>query len=145
MIVGSLAGERLADRNEFRRGSSLIHQVLMMNPKHYYHTPIKPESTRASCPVCHQAVYSRAGIHPQCAVIQHDPPKSKSKKPQEAGHLELAIEPADQAVATVLAEAPLVKPASPTGQPIRPSVAKIAGVTPARLGSSKGTSNRFTR
>jgi hypothetical protein len=117
----------------------------MMNPKHYYHTPIKPESTRASCPVCHQAVYSRAGIHPQCAVIQHDPPRSKSKKPQEGGILELAIESTDQPVAAVLAEAPMVKPSRPTGDPIRPSVAKIAGVTPARLGSSKGTSDRFTR
>jgi hypothetical protein len=116
----------------------------MMNPKHYYHTPIKPESTRASCPVCHQAVYSRAGIHPQCAVIQHDPPRSKSKKPQDGGILELETETTDQPVATLLAEAPMVEPARPTGQP-RPSVAKIAGVTPARLGSSKGTSNRFTR
>ncbi len=48
-----------------RRGQKLIHQVLMMNPMHYYHTPVKPISTRASCPVCHQTVYSRAGIHPQ--------------------------------------------------------------------------------
>ena len=51
-----------------------------MNPTHYYHTPIKPVSTRVSCPVCHQAVYSRAGIHPQCAVIQQDPPRLRSRK-----------------------------------------------------------------
>jgi len=46
-----------------------------MNPKHF-HTPV---STRVSCPVCHQTVYSRSGIHPQCAVRQADPPKSKGK------------------------------------------------------------------
>ena len=39
----------------------------------YYHTPPKPVSTRVRCPVCHQEVYSRAGIHPQCAVHQSEP------------------------------------------------------------------------
>jgi hypothetical protein len=52
-----------------------------MNPKHS-HTPI---STRARCPVCHQAVYSRGGIHPQCAVKQSDPPRPKQKSPAVAG------------------------------------------------------------
>jgi len=46
-----------------------------MNPKSY-HTPV---STRVSCPVCHQTVYSRSGIHPQCAVRQSDPPRPKAK------------------------------------------------------------------
>jgi len=46
-----------------------------MNPKHF-HTPV---STRARCPVCHEAVYSRAGIHPQCAVKQSDPPRPKDR------------------------------------------------------------------
>ena len=46
-----------------------------MNPKHA-HTPV---STRARCPVCHQPVYSRAGIHPQCAMRQADPPKPKGE------------------------------------------------------------------
>jgi hypothetical protein len=50
-----------------------------MNPKHL-HTPL---STRARCPVCHEAVYSRAGIHPQCAVRQADPPRSKNKAETE--------------------------------------------------------------
>ncbi len=45
----------------------------------YYHTPPYPVSTRPRCPVCHQEVYSRAGIHPQCAVRQCDPPKPKSR------------------------------------------------------------------
>ncbi|MGE3819207.1 MAG: hypothetical protein AB7I30_07200 [Isosphaeraceae bacterium] len=35
-----------------------------MNPK----TPHLPVSSRARCPVCRQPVYSRSGIHPQCAV-----------------------------------------------------------------------------
>jgi hypothetical protein len=46
-----------------------------MNPKHF-HTPV---STRVRCPVCHETVYSRAGIHPQCAVRQADPPKPRGK------------------------------------------------------------------
>lgn len=46
-----------------------------MYPKHV-HTPV---SNRARCPVCQQAVYSRAGIHPQCAVRQADPPRAKAK------------------------------------------------------------------
>jgi hypothetical protein len=49
-----------------------------MNSKHY-HTPL---STRVRCPVCHEAVYSRAGIHPQCAVRQADPPRPKAKPPK---------------------------------------------------------------
>ncbi len=48
-----------------------------MNPKHF-HTPV---STRLRCPVCHQAVYSRAGIHPQCAMRQSEPPMPKIDKP----------------------------------------------------------------
>jgi hypothetical protein len=49
-----------------------------MNPKHL-HTPL---STRARCPVCHETVYSRAGIHPQCAIRQADPPRPKVKEPK---------------------------------------------------------------
>ena len=45
----------------------------------YYHNPPKPVSTRVRCPVCHQEVYSRAGIHPQCAVRQSEPPKPKKQ------------------------------------------------------------------
>jgi hypothetical protein len=51
-----------------------------MNPKyHHIHNPPKPVSTRVHCPVCHEEVYSRAGIHPQCAVRQCDPPQVKNK------------------------------------------------------------------
>jgi len=43
-------------------------------------TPPKPVSNRVRCPVCHEAVYSRAGIHPQCAIRQSEPPKPKKSK-----------------------------------------------------------------
>jgi hypothetical protein len=51
-----------------------------MNPKHL-HTPV---STRLRCPVCHQAVYSRGGIHPQCAMRQSEPPLPKSEAFEDA-------------------------------------------------------------
>ena len=41
--------------------------------------PITPLLTRTRCPVCHEAVYSKGGIHPQCAVKQSDPPRPKVK------------------------------------------------------------------
>ena len=37
-----------------------------MNPR-YRHGPIL-DTRRRRCPVCHQSVYSTAGIHPQCAI-----------------------------------------------------------------------------
>jgi hypothetical protein len=49
-----------------------------MNPKSYQ-PQNNPNSTRVRCPVCHEAVYSRAGIHPQCAVRQSEPPRTKAK------------------------------------------------------------------
>ena len=49
-----------------------------MTSRAFYHMPAKPVTTRVRCPVCHQEVYSRAGIHPQCAVKQ-----SESIKPKE--------------------------------------------------------------
>jgi hypothetical protein len=55
----------------------------------YYHSPAKPVSTRARCPVCKESVYSRTGIHPQCAVKQSEPPKPKPVPP-------VAIVPAEQ-------------------------------------------------
>jgi hypothetical protein len=53
-------------------------QAAAMTPR-YYHTPPQSGSDRVRCPVCHETVYSRAGIHPQCAVRQADPPKPKAK------------------------------------------------------------------
>jgi hypothetical protein len=51
-----------------------------MNPKSY-RILTDTGSARVRCPVCHEAVYSRAGIHPQCAVRQSEPPKPKNKPP----------------------------------------------------------------
>jgi len=50
-----------------------------MNPKHY-HTPAASLPQKRRCPVCHQAVYSPAGIHPQCAMKQSEPYQPSSKK-----------------------------------------------------------------
>jgi len=45
----------------------------------YRHTPIlDPERKR--CPVCRQAVYSLAGIHPQCAIKRAVALESRSKR-----------------------------------------------------------------
>lgn len=65
-----------------------------MNPKSY-RTPTSLPA-RARCPVCHETVYSRSGIHPQCAVRQADPPKPKGppKVPAQAGPIEPATDPA---------------------------------------------------
>jgi len=52
-----------------------------MNPKHL-HTPV---STRVRCPVCHESVYSRAGIHPQCAARRSEPPRPKGRAPAVPG------------------------------------------------------------
>src|ERR1019366_1301514 len=51
-------------------------KATLMSPG-YYPSPPKPISTRVRCPVCHEDVYSRAGIHPQCAVRQAESPMPK--------------------------------------------------------------------
>jgi hypothetical protein len=82
-----------------------------MNPASYYHSPPKPVSTRALCPVCRQAVYSLAGIHPQCAERQSDPPRPKSKSNADP----LPVSPPTQgsvAVATIQTPAAPTPPAS---------------------------------
>lgn len=43
----------------------------MINPRNS-HSPL-PDDRRRRCPVCRQSVYSKAGIHPQCAIKQADP------------------------------------------------------------------------
>ncbi len=50
-----------------------------MNPRYYHrHTP-PLDPRRRRCPVCQHAVYSLAGIHPQCAERQADPPRPKGE------------------------------------------------------------------
>jgi hypothetical protein len=65
-----------------------------MSPKPM-HTP---GPARARCPVCREVVYSRAGIHPQCAVRQSEAPRAKPRGP-EAGD-----PPAASAVDSAMAE-----------------------------------------
>ena len=57
----------------------LLKGVNIVADNKHWHTPI---STRPVCPVCKKAVYSRGGIHPQCAVIQAGPPRADKKTPQ---------------------------------------------------------------
>jgi hypothetical protein len=45
----------------------------------YRHAPFV-DPLRKRCPVCNHAVYSLAGIHPQCAVKLVDSPQFTSKK-----------------------------------------------------------------
>ena len=52
----------------------------MISPGYYHNRP-KPVSHRVRCPVCHHEVYSRAGIHPQCAVWQSESPQPKKQEP----------------------------------------------------------------
>ena len=71
-----------------------------MNPRHV-HTPV---STRVRCPVCHHAVYSRGGIHPQCAVRQAEPPKPRTKAQVPPGPAEQAGDDSVRAGSEALAE-----------------------------------------
>ena len=65
-----------------------------MDSKHRS-VPVGPQRKR--CPVCHETVYSRAGIHPQCAVKQAEPPHARPKEKEEVAPPPLA----EAAVATV--------------------------------------------
>jgi len=59
-----------------------------MFPK-YRHTPII-DPDRKRCPVCHQAVYSLAGVHPQCALKRALALELKSKR-QAASEAEASV------------------------------------------------------
>jgi hypothetical protein len=48
----------------------------------HWHVPI---STRPVCPVCKKAVYSRAGIHPQCAVREAESTRPAKPVPPDSG------------------------------------------------------------
>jgi hypothetical protein len=61
-----------------------------VNPRYYHHHTPAPDPRRRLCPVCHHAVYSPAGIHPQCAERQADPPRPKGKAKLLAEQNELA-------------------------------------------------------
>jgi hypothetical protein len=70
----------------------------------------EPVSTRARCPVCHEPVYSRAGIHPQCAVRRSEPPKPPKPKDGPTP---------DGATATAAPKAPTPPPAARPTRPAR--------------------------
>ncbi len=69
----------------------------MINPRNS-HSPL-PDDRRRRCPVCRQSVYSKAGIHPQCAIKQADP-----WQPEEDPETEGL-----QTLAPVAAKAPVVR------------------------------------
>jgi hypothetical protein len=117
----------------------------MMNPMHYYHTPVKPTSTRASCPVCHETVYSRAGIHPQCAVIQSDPPKLRSKKQPAGALVDQPSNATDQPGADIVGESAIVESTSAAKQPIVATTADGGRAGHTQLGRGKGTWARFIK
>ena len=100
-----------------------------------YHTPPQPGSTRVRCPVCHEAVYSRAGIHPQCAVRQSEPPKVKAT-PQAAPVVLAADVPADVEPEEVSAE--VVAAGEIAAEEIAPAVEAKVLPRPARVRPTSG-------
>src|SRR3954468_14043707 len=79
----------ISHQSDRQHDRSPTNRACLMYSRHY-HTPV---STRARCPVCHEAVYSRAGIHPQCAMSQADPPRPKrnaQKAPADATQVAVA-------------------------------------------------------
>jgi hypothetical protein len=91
-----------------------------MNPASYYHSPPKPVSTRARCPVCQQAVYSLAGIHPQCAERQADPPKPKGK----AKGVEIPVDLTVQEIADAVVKPPVAAISPAPGRMRKPFTAR---------------------
>jgi len=78
-----------------------------MFPKHR-HTPIF-DAERKRCPVCHRAVYSLAGAHPQCAIKRTITLESRTKR-QAASKASPEI-----AVVTLRTDAAFREEASQTG------------------------------
>lgn len=69
----------------------------MINPRNS-HAPL-PDDRRRRCPVCRQSVYSKAGIHPQCAIKQADPL-------QPADDPEATVDGVESAAAPIVAKVP---------------------------------------
>jgi hypothetical protein len=57
----------------------------------YRHAPIL-DTGRKRCPVCHHAVYSLAGIHPQCAVRLAELPTPKHKAKGVVGQVKVGVD-----------------------------------------------------
>jgi hypothetical protein len=88
-LARSLPGSQANNQGSLPRLPSPHPQGLLMNPKHV-NTPIPAGAQRRRCPVCQQAVYSRAGIHPQCAMKQAEPPRPSGKS-RAASRRDVAI------------------------------------------------------
>ena len=96
----------------------------------YYHTPPPPVSTRVRCPVCHEAVYSRANIHPQCAVHQSERPEPKGKAKGVAGALVPDLEAIDQVEGVAVVGPPTAEGASAAGPlPATPDIMSPGSLT----------------
>jgi hypothetical protein len=106
----------------------------------YYHTPLKAASSRPTCPVCHESVYSRAGIHPQCAVVQSDPPKLRGKKKSDSANGEEVLEAPDPGAASGV---PTLPAAERTVAADRAVILELASITriPAKPAKSTVRSN----
>lgn len=63
-----------------RRGSALS-----------YRYSLTAGSGRPRCPVCHKEVYSRSGIHPQCAVVRQDAAETQIRKAAQAAVAAVAV------------------------------------------------------
>ena len=56
--------------------------------------PLFMAASRATCPVCGETVYSRSGIHPQCAQHQNDLARTALIKKKNASAKRTATAPA---------------------------------------------------
>jgi len=100
----------------------------------YYHTPLKITSSRPSCPVCHESVYSRAGIHPQCAVFQSDPPRLRGKKKSASDDIQPATRVGEHVAATVVPVSPV---SDRTPAVDRAVILELAGIPSIAAGPKK--------
>ena len=100
----------------------------------YYHTPLKVLSSRPSCPVCHESVYSKAGIHPQCAVFQSDPPRLRGKKKPASALVEPAATVGDPGAANVVSIPPT---AERTAAPDRAVILELASIPTIAVNPTK--------
>jgi hypothetical protein len=103
----------------------------------YYHNPPKPVSSRVRCPVCHEAVYSRGDIHPQCAMQRSEAPKPKDQavvvaKPVAATEQAADHAPAGPADPTAPESSTRAPAAAVVSQPHRKSIVNSRGGLPPR-------------
>lgn len=53
-------------------------------------TPQISQQSGKVCPVCNKRTYSRGGIHPQCAVLRADAPRTEKIKAERKLEADLA-------------------------------------------------------